>query len=300
MLNVIRAGDGYLSQRIPIEYERRTRVITGSIEDNLVSAIDSDILALELSDIFAWDIDFTTDLRKGDTFSLAVEELWRDGRLVRYGSILAAEFVNDKRPYKAYLFRTGDTEAYYDADGDELRRPLLKAPLSYRRISSGFSLRRFHPVLKRYRPHLGVDYSAALGTPVSSVGDGTVLFAGRKGPNGNLVMIKHPGGYTTYYGHLHRISKGIRKGARVKQGQVIGKVGKTGRATGPHLDYRIKRNGSFINPLKLKLPKGAPVDEVRMPEYRETVAEMDSLLGSSQQEMSASRENDLTDEGGTQ
>ena len=287
-LNVIRTDDGgYLGGLVPIEYEHRNKVFRGTVEDNLISSLDSDLVALELSDIFAWDIDFNTDLRKGDTFSVLVEELWRDGKFARYGNVLAAEIVNDNKSYKAYRFNNGKETSYFNEKGTELRRSLLKAPLSYRRISSGFSRKRFHPILKRYRPHLGVDYAAARGTPVSSVGEGTVQFAGRKGPNGKLVIIKHKGGLTTYYGHLHVIARGIRKGARVKQGQLIGQVGSTGRATGPHLDYRVKMNGRFINPLSLKLPKGAPVKTEFLEQYAAAVQELDMHLGPAQGVMTA-------------
>lgn len=291
-LNIIRTDSGgYLSGLVPIEYERKRISLKGKIEENLVSAIESVLVALELSDIFAWDIDFTTDLRRGDTFGIVVEELWRDDKFVKYGDILAAEIINNGKPYSAYRFKNGRETSYFNAQGNELRRSLLKAPLSYRRISSGFSYRRFHPILKKYRPHLGVDYSAAIGTPVSSVGDGTVQFAGRKGPNGKLVIIKHRGGFTTYYGHLHRISKGIRKGRRVRQGQIIGKVGKTGRATGPHLDYRVKRNGRFVNPLRLRLPKGAPVKKELIAEFRDKVQELSAILTTERKSMTAAKDN---------
>lgn len=277
-VNVIRTEAGYLSGLVPVEYETRTAIVNGVIIDNLFFAMDNDLLALELSDIFAWDIDFTTDLRRGDSFSLVVEERWLNGKFFKYGPIQAAEFINNNRTHRGFRFDNNGDRGYYAPDGTSLRKSLLKAPLSYRRISSGFSHRRYHPILKKYRPHLGVDYSAALGTPVSSVGDGTVKFAARKGPNGKLVIIKHAGGYTTYYGHLHRIRKGIRKGRRVKQGQVIGTVGKTGRATGPHLDYRVKRNGRFVNPLRLKLPKGPSVDKAFMVAFMNRVEEMSPML----------------------
>jgi murein DD-endopeptidase MepM/ murein hydrolase activator NlpD len=155
-----------------------------------------------------------------------------------------------------------------DDEGKSLRKAFLKAPLSYRRISSGFTKRRMHPILKIARPHLGVDYAAPAGTPVSTVGDGTVIFAGRKGPNGNLVIVRHPNGYTTSYGHLARIKKGIRRRAEVRQGDVIGTVGSTGLSTGPHLDYRIRRNGTFLNPLAVNLPRGGAIPGDRMSDFR--------------------------------
>jgi murein DD-endopeptidase MepM/ murein hydrolase activator NlpD len=280
ILSITRKGDDYFVEKLPIEYEKRIAHIGGVIKDNLVSALDSLPLALELSDIFAWDIDFTTDLRRGDTFKVVVEELWLDGEFKKYGNILSAEFHNNGRTYYAYRFEYNGQADYYDSEGKSLRRAFLKAPLSYRRISSGFTKRRFHPILKVYRPHLGVDYAAPRGTPVSAVGDGTVLFAGYKRYDGKQVIIKHPGGYKTYYGHLSRIRKGIRKGVKVKQGQIIGYVGKTGLATGPHLDYRIKKNGRFINPLTLRLPRGKSIPPSLMTEFENFKNQMNTRLAS--------------------
>jgi murein DD-endopeptidase MepM/ murein hydrolase activator NlpD len=254
--------------------------MSGVIRDNLVSAIDDLQLALDLTDIFAWDIDFTTDLRKGDTFRLMVEELWLGGAFKRYGKIVSAEFVNDRRSYHAYRFELDGEADYYDRGGKSLRRAFLKAPLSYRRISARYTKRRYHPVLKTYRPHLGIDYAAPRGTPVSSVGDGTVVLAAYRGANGRQVVIKHPGGYKTYYGHLSRIKKGIRKGKKIRQGQVIGYVGNTGRATGPHLDYRVKLKGRFVNPLKLKLPRGRTITGPLRADFMEFRERMDSALSS--------------------
>lgn len=274
-LFVTRTGDGFKAKKIHTEYEKKTSLISGVIRNNLVSSMNDLTLALKLSDIFAWDIDFNTDLREGDSFRFVVEELWHDGGFKKYGTILAAIFQNNRHQYHAYRFLQGSDAAYFDQNGKALKRAFLKAPLSFRRISSGYTNRRFHPILKTYKPHRGIDYAAARGTPVSSVGAGTVEFAGYKGPNGNLVIIRHPGGYKTTYGHLHRIRKGIRKGAKVQQGQVIGSVGSTGRSTGPHLDFRMKKNGRSINPLKVKLPKGKPVKSKYMASFnsvRDTMA----------------------------
>ena len=272
ILRIVRSDPGYRVDKVAIEYERRTGTVGGVIESNIVSSLpgggQSVLLAIELSDIFSWDVDFNTDFRKGDTFRVLVEERWLDGEFRKYGDILAAELSVDGHLYRAYRFDTGDRSDYFDDEGKSLRKAFLRAPLSYRRISSGFTKRRMHPILKIARPHLGVDYAAPAGTPVSTVGDGTVTFAGRKGPNGNLVIVRHPNGYTTSYGHLARITKGIRRGREVRQGDVIGTVGATGRATGPHLDYRIRRNGTFLNPLTLNLPKGGAVPPDRMADFR--------------------------------
>lgn len=279
-LCVRRTEEGFCAEKVPIQYKKETARISGVIKDNLVSSTEDLLLALELSDIFAWDIDFTTDLRDGDTFKIIVEELWLDGEFKKYGDILSAEFLNNRRLYRAYRFEHDGSADYYDSEGKSLRRAFLKAPLSYRRISSRFSKRRLHPILRIYRPHLGVDYAAPRGTPVSTVGDGTVAFAGYKGQNGRLVVIKHPNGYKTYYGHLSRIRKGIRKGAKVKQGQLIGYVGTTGLSTGPHLDYRIKKNGKNVNPLKLKLPSGKTLKGTVLAEFKGLQKQMASRLAS--------------------
>jgi murein DD-endopeptidase MepM/ murein hydrolase activator NlpD len=271
ILRVVRSEPGFRADKVAIEYERRIGTLAGVIRSNLVSALpgggESALLAIELSDIFSWDVDFNTDFRKGDTFRILVEERWLDGAFRKYGDLLAAELTVDGHRYRAYRFEAGGRVDYFDEEGKSLRKAFLKAPLSYRRISSGFTKRRVHPILKIARPHLGVDYAAPAGTPVSTVGDGTVIFAGRKGPNGNLVIVRHPNGYATSYGHLSRIAKGIRRGRAVRQGDVIGKVGATGRATGPHLDFRIRRNGTFLNPLTVNLPRGGAVPPDRMADF---------------------------------
>ena len=272
ILRVVRSEPGYRADKVAIEYERRIGTLGGIVRSNLVSSLpeggQSELLAIQLSDIFSWDVDFNTDFRKGDTFRILVEERWLDGEFRNYGDILAAELSVDGNTYRAYRFDMGDRSDYFDDEGKSLRKAFLKAPLSYRRISSGFTKRRVHPILKIARPHFGVDYAAPAGTPVSTVGDGAVIFAGRKGPNGNLVIVRHPNGYTTSYGHLGRIAKGIRRGTEVRQGDVIGTVGATGLATGPHLDFRIRRHGTFLNPLTVNLPRGGAVPPNRMAEFR--------------------------------
>jgi murein DD-endopeptidase MepM/ murein hydrolase activator NlpD len=272
ILRVVRSDSGFQAERLAIEYDRRIGALGGVVRSNIVAALpdggQSALLAIALSDIFSWDVDFNTDFRKGDTFRVLVEEHWLDGEFRKFGDILAAELFVDGHAYRAYRFDPGGRPDYFDDDGKSLRKAFLKAPLSYRRISSGFTNRRMHPILKIARPHLGVDYAAPAGTPVSTVGDGTVTFAGRKGPNGNLVIVRHPNGYATTYGHLSRIAKGIRRGRAVRQGDVIGRVGATGRATGPHLDFRIRRNGRFLNPLSVNLPGGGAVPRDRMADFR--------------------------------
>lgn len=285
LLNVTRSDPGYRAEKITLPYERKERKLGGVIESNLYVSLgnegESAILAYALSDIFSWDIDFTTDLRKGDSFKIVVEELWRDGRFHRYGNILAAEFTNDGNAYRAFRYEEQDGRAgYYDEEGNSLQRSFLKAPLSYRRISSGFSYNRRHPILKIRRPHLGIDYVAPSGTPVSALGDGTVQFAGYKGANGNLVILRHPKGFTTYYGHLRNLRKGIRRGARVRQGDVIGYVGATGRATGPHLDFRLKQGNRFINPLQANVPRKGGIPKELRADYEKVRSALEPELAS--------------------
>jgi murein DD-endopeptidase MepM/ murein hydrolase activator NlpD len=273
LLTITREDPGFKAAREDIPYERLEGRIGGIVETTLVEALVADgapvSLALQLSEIFSWDIDFTAGLRKGDVFRIVVEELWLDGNLVRYGNILAAEFVNNGKSYRAFRFETNGRVDYFDDGGRSLRKAFLKAPLSYRRISSGFTKSRLHPILKVRQPHLAVDYVAPHGTPVSALGDGTVTFAGYKGPNGNLVIIRHPMGYTTYYGHLSRFGRGIRQGARVSQGDIIGYVGATGRATGPHLCFRIRKGGKFLNPLSIDIPRGKEVPKELMAAFED-------------------------------
>ena len=284
VLNITRNESGFSAERIAVEYEKRIRHIGGLIQDNLISSIgegrENLMLALDLSDIFAWDIDFTTDIRNGDVFKVVVQGLYLNGEFRKYGDILSAEFINDGMTYRAYRFECNGKADYYGEDGKSLRKAFLKAPLSFRRISSRFSNGRFHPVLKIYRPHHGLDYAAPAGTPVSTVGDGTVNFSGYKGQYGKLVVIRHANGWKTYYGHLSRINRGIKRGLKVEQGQVIGYVGATGLATGPHLHYEIRINNRPVNPIKVKLPGGVPIPKRLMTEFGEFRNQMDLRLAS--------------------
>ena len=269
----VREGDTYVRQDGTYPVEHLLKGLCGSIETSLYSSLQKLeaplALAPKMNDILGWDIDFSRDLRQGDTFRILYEEVWKEGQFIRTGPILAAEIFNRGRSATAYRFSTEDGRPhYYDRGGNNLQKQLMRAPLEYSRISSGFSYRRFHPVLKRWMPHLGVDYAAPLGTPVRAAGDGTILTMGRKKGNGRYIKIRHTNReYETYYLHFSRFAKGLREGSRVTQGQVIGFVGATGYATGPHLDYRVKRNGKFVNPRKLKLPAAAPVADHLKPRF---------------------------------
>jgi murein DD-endopeptidase MepM/ murein hydrolase activator NlpD len=221
-------------------------------------------IALKLSDVLGWEIDFVTDPRKGDTFTMIYEELYCEGRKIGLGNVIGAVYTNEGDEHVAIGFAEPDgTMEYYDCEGNSVRRVFLKSPLNYRRISSYFSHRRFHPILKTYRPHYGVDYAAPTGTPVVSIGDGRVTRAGWNGGMGNYVEIRHNNIYSSCYGHLSKYGRGVRGGVRVKQGQVIGYVGSTGLSTGPHLDFRVKKYGSYVNPLTIDYPRGEPVGEER-------------------------------------
>lgn len=280
ILNIRRTESGYCAEKARIKYEKRIQHIGGIAKDNLISSIGEGredlILALQLSDIFAWDIDFTTDLRDGDTFKVVVEGNYLDGEFKKYGNILSAEFINNGETYRAYRFEYDGESDYYGADGKSLKRAFLKAPLSFRRISSWFSKNRFHPILKIYRPHRGLDYTAPAGTPVSAIGDGTVLFSGYKAQYGKLVIIRQPGNWKTYYGHLSKISNVIKRGKKIKQGQIIGYVGSTGFATGPHLHYELRTLNKPINPLTVKLPRGKSVPADLSAEFRSFKNQMDN------------------------
>jgi murein DD-endopeptidase MepM/ murein hydrolase activator NlpD len=294
-LTIVRASDRFKAEKINFITDKKIGSFHISIEDNLMNSMPDTHreyyrLALKLSDIYAWDIDFSRDIRNGDTVKVIVEELWVGEAFKGYGDILAAEIINNGKTHTAYRFKSNDYTDYYDAKGKSLRKALLKSPLKFKYISSRFSKRRLHPKLRVYRPHLGVDYAAPSGTPVSASGSGTIRFAGYKGQNGRMVRIKHNGGYETYYGHLSRIPKKVRKGKKISQGDIIGYVGSTGLATGPHLDYRVKFNGRFVDPLKIKLPRGKAIPKNLMASFMEVADKFNSSLTSLIQPVVASKD----------
>lgn len=252
------------------EVTKVRRIASGFIESNLWNAmLEYDIdpmMSIELSEIYAWSIDFF-GLKKGDHFSVIYEEAYVDTVRVGIGKIHSALFNHRNKDFYAISFQQDSVESYFDSTGQSLRRTFLKAPLRYSRISSGFSHRRLHPVLKIYRPHTGIDYAAPTGTPVHTVGDGVVVKKKYTRQGGRVVKIKHNSVYTTAYLHLSRYGKGINVGSHVKQGEVIGYVGASGLATGPHLDFRFWKNGHPINPLKVESPPVEPVKKVNREEY---------------------------------
>jgi len=232
--------------------------------------LDSELIN-RFADIFAWEIDFFTDPRKGDTFELIWEQyLSPEGKVLMEGKILAAQYINSKKTHTAILFKDEKNHSdYYTPEGNSLRRSFLRSPLNYTRISSRFSYSRLHPILRVYRPHLGIDYAAPIGTPVSTVADGTVTFVGWKGGFGRFIEIKHRQDITSSYGHLSGYAKGIKKGKEVKQDQVIGYVGSTGLSTGPHLDFRITKNGRYVDFLKEEFPTASSIEPIHSDEFKQ-------------------------------
>ncbi|MGY0218344.1 OapA family protein [Endozoicomonadaceae bacterium StTr2] len=246
-------------------------------------------ITMHLADIFAWDIDFALDIREGDTFRVLYEEHRLDGERIGFGDILAAEFINQGERYQAirYTDSRGKT-AYYAPDGKSLRKAFLRTPVEFARISSHFNLKRRHPVLNRIRAHKGVDYAAPHGTAIKSVGDGKVTFSGKKGGYGNVVIIQHGQRYQTLYAHMSGFARGVKVGREVLQGQVIGYVGMTGLATGPHLHYEFRINGNHVNPVTVKFPNAAPIAKTEMSRFKKHTTLVMARLNKSSPTMLAS------------
>jgi murein DD-endopeptidase MepM/ murein hydrolase activator NlpD len=243
----------------------RVEAVEGEVRRSLFESIDavgeSPQLVLAMVEIFSSDFDFTADTRPGDRYRLLVEKRYANGGFVDYGRILVAQYLSDGRTLSGVGFaRSGEPRwAFYDPDGRSLKKSFLKSPLEFTRITSGFTYARPHPILGGVRPHLAIDYAAPVGTPVRAVADGVVAAAGWDGGNGVSITVRHRSGYATMYNHLSKLAAGVRRGTRVSQRQVIGYVGMTGLATGPHLDYRVARDGQFVNPLSEKFIPGEPI-----------------------------------------
>ncbi len=282
-LKVERSEDAYsvVKEQVPLDRElaHRSGVIRGSLyESGLQVGVPVEII-MALADIFAWDLDFGSDIHSGDEFSLIFEIYKKDGETVQSGRVLAAEIVNRGKAYRAYYFSppngSGD---YYEEGGRSLRKAFLKSPLRYRYISSGYATRRLHPILKINRPHLGIDFAARHGTPVRAAADGVIHFMGWKGGHGKTVIIRHRNGYKTLYGHLSSFWPGLKKGKRVKQEDFIARVGSTGLSTGPHLHYTMLKNGKAINPKIVDRLRGEALPKKWIPLFSEQVELMDRLL----------------------
>ncbi|MEM1229544.1 MAG: peptidoglycan DD-metalloendopeptidase family protein [Pseudomonadota bacterium] len=278
-----RVGDAFNGSEVMREPERFTNYKHGLIDHSLFISSQraglNDALTMRLAQMFQWDIDFVLDIRKGDAFHVVYEELYLQDRFVGYGDILAAEFINQGEHYQAVLYtdENGDRD-YYNPEGQSMRKAFLRAPVEFSRISSNFNLRRKHPLYKRVMPHRGIDYAAPTGTPILAAGDGRLKVAGRTKPNGNYIVINHGEQYVTKYLHLSRFARGVRSGAKVKQGQVIGYVGATGWATAPHLHYEFLVNGVHKNPRTVNLPDAAPIEPVERPRFAEHTATVLKLL----------------------
>ena len=261
-------SQGYTAQRKEVILETRRVKVVGEIRSSLFEAMDAigeqDQLVIAFAEILAWEIDFYKDVREGDRFKVVVEKVYKGDQFIQYGPIHALEYQRGEKKIRGI----GYQGEYYNENGVSLRKAFLKAPLRFNRISSRFSQARRHPILGGVRPHFGVDYAAPIGTQIWAVADGAVLSCGWGGGFGKQVILRHPNGYRTYFGHLSRYGPGIKRGVRVSQKQIIGYVGSTGLSTGPHLDYRLIKDGRFRNPLKESFPKGIPIKRGEMGEFQ--------------------------------
>ena len=283
LLTVKRVEDGFSAQSAPPGSTVRLELRAGEIRSSLFAASDAvglpDAVTMQLAEIFSGDIDFHHDLRRGDWFTVVYEMREIDGQSTGAGRIVAAEFVNRGNLYRAFSWQGPDgSEAYYAEDGKTLRKAFMRSPLSFTRITSGFSLARFHPFLQTWRAHKGVDFAAPTGTPVHAAGDGKVASAGWQNGYGNAVVLQHGATYSTVYAHLSRFATGIKPGARVAQGDVIGYVGQTGWATGPHLHYEFRVNNEQRNPMTIALPTAQPLPAAALGDYRERVSVLSAQL----------------------
>ncbi len=269
---ISKTAAGYEASKVDYQLEVRPILKSADIKSSLFGATDDanipDHIAIQIAEIFESDIDFHTDLRRGDHFNVIYEGNYNQGELLKTGDVLAVEFVNDNKTYRAIGYRDASNQMqYYTPEGKSLHKSFLRSPLEFTRVSSGFNLGRFHPVLQRFRAHKGVDMAAPTGTRVKASGDAVVDFVGQKGGYGNVIVLKHANGVSTVYGHLSRFTAGLRRGAKVVQGEVIGFVGMTGVATGPHLHYEFLLNGQHRDPMKVALPKANPIEAHNKAEF---------------------------------
>ena len=278
--------DAFQTNSLPAQLEKRLFVRTGEIKTNLYAASDAagmpDAAANQLHELFSGDIDFRHDLRVGDKFTVIYEMTYHNGVLLNTGRIQSAEFINQGRIYRAIYFQTDEQHGdYYTPEGKSVRKAFLRSPIEYSRVSSGFTNSRFHPLLNKWKAHNGVDFAAPTGTKIKATADGVVSFVGKENGYGNMVKIKHQGRYTTVYGHLSRFAQGLHRGQRVAQGDLIGFVGMTGLASGPHLHYEFKINGRHHNPMRVALPDAQPISSTYLEAFQlvadDFVARLDLL-----------------------
>jgi murein DD-endopeptidase MepM/ murein hydrolase activator NlpD len=279
-LKVVRGDAGFAATLIDNPVQTRIRTASATIDSSLFQAAGaadiSDTVALKLANIFAWDIDFVLDIREGDRFTAVYEQIYQDGKYIRDGEVLAAEFVNSGKVYRAVRFAADDSRnsSYYTPAGQPMRKAFLRAPVEFTRVSSVFNPHRRHPILNLIRGHMGTDYAAPTGTPVHAAGDGRVSFAGQRGGYGNAIVLAHSSIVSTLYGHMSRFAGRLRVGAHVQQGDVIGYVGMTGLATGPHLHYEYLVNGVHKNPQTVQLPGAEPLHAGALQKFLESTASL--------------------------
>jgi murein DD-endopeptidase MepM/ murein hydrolase activator NlpD len=285
LLSVDRLGDSFRRFEQQADVARGIEMKSGEIKTSLFAATDAaeipDGIAVQLADIFGGDVDFHRDLRRGDRFGVVFETFYHGGKTVRFGRVLAAEFYSQRKTYRAVWFQDPwGRGGYYTPDGENLRKVFLRSPLEFSRITSRFGLRR-HPIFRQWRAHQGIDYGAPVGTRVKSTGDGVVSFAGRRNGYGNLIVLRHHGGYSTYYAHLRNFAPALRAGSRVVQGEIIGHVGQTGWANGPHLHYEFHLHNQNRNPLTMAFPAAQPILAIEQAAFRRTaepvIARLDLL-----------------------
>ncbi|VVS92126.1 M23 family metallopeptidase [Desulfoluna spongiiphila] len=277
-LEVSRDGEDYTAIVKPIAYDVRMERVTGSIRTSLYGAMteagEKPELAVRLGNLMGWEIDFIHDLRVGDTFSVLVEKRYSGNVFKGYGRILAVAFTNQGELHEAFRMEDADGSGeYYAPDGRNLRHVFLKTPVAFTRISSGFTLRRYHPIQKRYKPHYGVDYAAPTGTPIYAIGSGTLKRVATNNSSGNHILITHGNGYESGYLHMSRFARGMRTGRKVKQGDLIGYVGSTGLATGPHLCFRMKIHGKPVDPTKIDTPRAGSIDATQKEAFSRIMAQ---------------------------
>jgi murein DD-endopeptidase MepM/ murein hydrolase activator NlpD len=275
--------DHYTAHEVQLAQELRTELKSAQIRSSLFAATDEagipDAVAMQMVQIFSSDIDFHQDLRQGDRFSIIYEAGYTNGDMTSPGQIVAVEFVNNGKTYSAMRYKDAQGRAeYFTPEGEPLHKAFLRSPLEFSRITSGFTLARFHPVLKQWRAHKGVDYAAPIGTRIKATADGSVAFVGQQNGYGNVIMLQHAAGVTTVYGHLSRFQAGLRKGQHISQGDVIGYVGMSGMATGPHLHYEFRVHGQHQDPLKVALPNTAAFTNINVAAFKKQTAPLSAQL----------------------